>query len=483
MTAASSSSSRKPQIRPHRKSRAGCSICKRRKVKCDEQKPCSNCVGFGLPCDLVSDGARLEYDTASASDPAPRRGRGRPRKIWTSATEPPATASSPPSTTSAPESLAAVDVGAAPAINLDNAELLLHFVSTTAETLAGGESLNMREFWARNAPHIGLSHKFVLNFVLASAAFHLAYLVKKKGYGTDGEGVNNTTRSLCLARRSHGDYLSLAQQHLTAGLSGFSAQLSQPGPDNCGALYLGAVLTSYCTFAAGPTSPDDLLVCTADREGRSDMKDVAASSASWMPFVHGVRLMHQSFSPDVLFAGLMEPLRIGPPQGPLQQPVYARDGFPRIDWEAALDGLREFIAGGSPDGKPPSTAVYLGPLDNLIGIYAATYGRRSSPGGEITYEGPSENQFIFGWLYRVGPEFVACVRRRDPHALLVLAYYAVLLGGEGIRGGWFVEGWREHIVARVGDFVLDTECRGWMRWPMEQAAPKGDSNGGGASPR
>jgi hypothetical protein len=133
---ATATSSTRKTIRPHRKSRAGCSLCKRRKVKvsqslssfpflllpsaihlkeplsypvfvmlwlsaslllvacvvvrlawsltdnfhqCNEEKPCSNCVSFGLPCDLVSDGGRVEHGPVSVQ----RRGRGRPRKVWT----------------------------------------------------------------------------------------------------------------------------------------------------------------------------------------------------------------------------------------------------------------------------------------------------------------------------------------------------------------------------------------------------------------
>ncbi|KAF8854263.1 hypothetical protein BDZ45DRAFT_728926 [Acephala macrosclerotiorum] len=37
----------------HRKSRNGCSSCKKRKVKCDERCPCSNCRKRGLDCSLV----------------------------------------------------------------------------------------------------------------------------------------------------------------------------------------------------------------------------------------------------------------------------------------------------------------------------------------------------------------------------------------------------------------------------------------------
>ncbi|KAK4044289.1 hypothetical protein C8A01DRAFT_12286 [Parachaetomium inaequale] len=481
MTAASSPSTRK-SIRPHRKSRAGCSLCKRRKVKCGEEKPCRNCISFGLPCDLVSDGERVEYSTA----PAARRGRGRPRKIWTGSVQSPnhCSAATGPSHIASPLSRRSptcsplpVDVDPA-RIDLDNAELLLHFVTTTAETFAGGESPGLNRFWTRNAPQIGLSHAFVLHLIFASAAFHLAYLAKEESE----QGLIDINAQLPPHSRGRAGYLFLAQQHLTAGASGFSRQLSRPGPDNCGALYLGAVLTSYCTFAAGPTSRDDLLVCTADAGDTQDATAASSSSASWMPFVYGVRLMHQSFSPDVLFAGLMAPFRTGPVAGSLEEPVCVQNGFRRLDWEDALDGLREFIARsgvvpGGETGTGSTTAVCFAALDAIIEIYAATYGRRSSPDGDATYTGPSANQFVFGWLYRVEYEFVACVRRREPYALLVLAHYAVLLNGDTIQRGWFIKGWREHIIARVGEFLANGECSEWMRWPMEQAAPKGERRG------
>ena len=319
----------------------------------------------------------------------------------------------------------------------------------------------MLHFWTRNVPHLGLSHPFVLHFVLALAAFHLAYLARE--IRPDDKDV--------VPRRSPSDYLTVAQKHFTAGVSGFSSQLSEPTPDNCGALYLGAVLTSYCTFADGPTSRDDLLVCTG---GRGDPP--ATASRSHLPFVSGVRLMHQSFSPDVLFAGLMEPLLQGPTPL-LEKPIYARDGFPRLDWEEALDGLREFIVDASAgkdsstrlEGHPARTAekLSLKALDDLVGIYAAIYGR-CDPEGEIMCHGPPQNQFVFGWLYRVEPEFAGCVRRHDPCALLVLAHFAVLLNGKTIREGWYIEGWKKHVVARVGELLEGGRYSELMRWP-EQA--------------
>ncbi|KAK3995205.1 hypothetical protein QBC44DRAFT_29489 [Cladorrhinum sp. PSN332] len=472
---ASASLASKQSIRPHRKSRTGCSTCKRRKVKCDEEKPCSNCVNFGLPCDLVPETSHLLQGTA----PVPRRGRGRPRKVWAAADSPTTNTASPLSSATPTPSPQTTDVDSAP-LNVNNVELLLHFLTTTTETLASAGS-HMHEFWTRNAPHIGLSHSFVLHLIFASAAFHLAYLAKY--VRSPGEGRRASARPC--RRRSRGEYLSLAQQHLTVGLSGFSAQLTRASPENCGALYLGAVLTSYCTFAAGPTSSEDLLVGTAN-----DARDPVGSdsNSSWMPFVYGVRLMHETFSPDVLFAGSMAPLKGASPRRPLEDPIYVRDGFPRLDWEAALDGLRVFIAGvvrsgedqqvGAPSAltersgaESAKTPTYLHALDGLIGIYAATYGRQG-PDGEISYDGPSENEFIFGWLYRMDPAFVSSVRRREPCAMLVLAHYAVLLNAETIPGAWYVEGWRQHIIEAVVGFLVEGEHRNWMRWPMEQIVPE-----------
>ncbi|KAF4333109.1 hypothetical protein FBEOM_13091 [Fusarium beomiforme] len=47
--------------RPHRKSRKGCDACKRRKVKCDERMPCTNCIQRNEQC--------LQPHQISISDP------------------------------------------------------------------------------------------------------------------------------------------------------------------------------------------------------------------------------------------------------------------------------------------------------------------------------------------------------------------------------------------------------------------------------
>lgn len=343
----------------------------------------------------------------------------------------------------------------------------------------------MQEFWTHHVPHMGLSRNFVLHLVLALAAFHLAYLASNDKDAASHSDGGRTPSPPSGRRRSRQQYLSLAQQHFTTGLAGFSAELAEPNGENCGSLYLGAVLTSYCTFAAGPTTPEDLLVGTANEATSLSPLD-GDSSGPWMPFVHGVRLMHESFSPDVLFSGPMAPMGRGSPRRPLEDPVCVRDGFPRLDWEAALRDLRAFIAGcvetvreEKQVGKLPPTVpdlsdtvseeirVCLRALDRLIGIYAATYGRQESD-GKLSYQGPGENQFVFGWLYTMEQAFVSSVRRREPCSMLVLAYFAVLLNSDTLPGAWYIEGWRQHIIETVLEFLVEDEYRDWMRWPVQQ---------------
>ncbi|KAB5536230.1 hypothetical protein GE09DRAFT_971778 [Coniochaeta sp. 2T2.1] len=462
-------SSTKRSIRPHRKSRNGCSSCKRRKVKCDECKPCGNCKSFGLPCELDPQIDKANVPVIYCTAPSKPRGRGRPRKLWSAAITPPASVSPLSSTTPAadnPEVESPPDSDAdTVSIDLDNAELLLHFITKTAGTLAG-ENPAIQRFWTQSAPLIGLSHAYVLQLIFALSALHIAH--DSESDGADNGGLHPP-------RKEASHYRSLAQRHLNAGLSGFTAELSRAGPDNCGALYLGATLTTYCTFASGPTNEDDLLVCTADGAGAEDATMPAASSSSWMPFVYGVRLMRQSFSEEQLFTGPMAVFRPGAPEQCPRRPVRARNGIDRVDWEDALGRLRAFITGGSTgengdDGEMVSDTsrrdVCLKALDDLIDIYIATYGRRNTDGGEAQV--PPEKQFVFGWLYHIKREFVARVRRREPEALLVLAYYAVLLNGDGVPDGWYVKGWRKHIVSRIADLFVDEEIRALMLWPMNQ---------------
>ncbi|GJN79871.1 hypothetical protein PLIIFM63780_003393 [Purpureocillium lilacinum] len=314
-------------------------------------------------------------------------------------------------------------------LNVADLELLHHFTTCTAQSLAGSDSEDdpIARFWSRNVPKLGLDHHFVLHLLLAVAGYHLAHM---KGR----------------SERAAQPYLSLAERHTAVGLTEFARVLGRLDSGNCQALYVSAMLVCYCTFAAGPTSPEDVLVCHLDD-----------GAAQWLPLIKGVRLINETVGPDVLFSGLMAPLA---PSGESEDTgaKFARDGFPRVDWEKPLDNLRDLVSSSAGE----SANVCLEALGGLSATYAAIYGR----GADGFYDGPQSCQFVFGWLYRIQDAFVALLRRREAPALAILAYFAVLL--RTLDDCWFVHGWCSHIVESVCRFV-GPDYAGCLQWAVAQA--------------
>ncbi|KAI0863933.1 hypothetical protein F4860DRAFT_23533 [Xylaria cubensis] len=119
--------------RPHFKSRRGCLTCKRRRVKCDEQSPCSNCLKRHERC-IHSKGAG-----GGSIEPNPR--------------------------ISQPSS----ELAASSGINLLHLELFSHFQRDLVDTLA------FSEIWERVLPW-SFQEPYIMCTVLCLAATHLSTL-------------------------------------------------------------------------------------------------------------------------------------------------------------------------------------------------------------------------------------------------------------------------------------------------------------------
>ncbi|SPO04364.1 related to C6 transcription factor [Cephalotrichum gorgonifer] len=117
--------------RHYPKTKTGCRTCKRRKIKCDEERPsCRNCLKHNVDCDFL---------------PA-----SRPLGV--------------PSTTAAPGS---------DSMNLLDLELLLNYANVTFATFSHDRIL--QDFWKHVVPRMGLQCDFVMRSVLAISALHIAF--------------------------------------------------------------------------------------------------------------------------------------------------------------------------------------------------------------------------------------------------------------------------------------------------------------------
>ncbi|KAI1370138.1 hypothetical protein F4677DRAFT_458091 [Hypoxylon crocopeplum] len=432
----------KSSRRSHRKSRNGCLHCKRRKVKCDEARPaCNNCVRFSIGCeypkpkdapsDIIIEELSLNAVLPTENPittPIPRRGRGRPRKDWTvpaATSNESATSPSSATTTVTASSLGLSSLEDTFSLGVADTELLLHFISTTSRSLIGCHRTedSMWKFWAFEVPRIGLSNHFVLHLVLAIASHQLARF--QVGPGTDD----------C---RSH--YFTLAQNHFQEGLAGFRLTLPNLNESNGIALYISAILVCWCSFSAGPTGSNDLLVCDVGDEG----------ATCSIPLVHGVRIIRTAMESSNASSSMM------PSGTDRENAATYSNHFPTIEWEKPLHDLHDHIA----TSDSPNFEIYLFALYDMQGIFEEVCGKSDG-----SRSGSSYNCFVFGWLYRMEDSFVSCVRATEPPALLLLAYYAVLLGT--MSECWFIEGWPQHLISRVEELV-GPEDEVFIQWPREQ---------------
>ncbi len=66
------------------------------------------------------------------------------------------------------------------------------------------------------------------------------------------------------------------------------------------------------------------------------------------------------------------------------------------------------------------------------------------------------------WLVRVSGEYISLLARRQPEALVVLAYYAVVL--HRAREHWIVRDVGEALIRAVGSY-LGRYWADWLDWP------------------
>ncbi|KAK2623857.1 hypothetical protein QTJ16_007038 [Diplocarpon rosae] len=118
--------------RPHRKTKTGCLVCKKRKIKCDETHPeCDNCIKHSLSCEYAPAKANIIPSSGYIASNGPHD------------------------------------------LNMVDLELLHHFSVATAFTLHRDPAI--RRIWSITVPQLGFNHDFVMHGILALAALHMGY--------------------------------------------------------------------------------------------------------------------------------------------------------------------------------------------------------------------------------------------------------------------------------------------------------------------
>ncbi|KAF3385423.1 hypothetical protein F1880_002093 [Penicillium rolfsii] len=261
----------------------------------------------------------------------------------------------------------------------------------------------------------GMEFPSILHLILALSALHLAH-------------KNPAFRE---------KYIRQADSHFTFGVRTVTSVLSQLNADNCQKVYMAASLICFVYFGCGPR-PGEYLIFS-DR-----------GTAEWQVLLCGVRTIVSSYRSRV-FSDILEP------KAEETERVLSDDM--RVDLHEHsihVEALQRLVEQEITDEG--HRAPYNAAIKDLLEIMRQVYEKRSAGG-----TGLGLMHLIIGWLYRLPEDLVGLLQEKEPRALVILAYWAVML--KYMDDVWFMKGWSEHVLSGISG-GLKPEYRPWIEWPL-----------------
>ncbi|KAH8663887.1 hypothetical protein BGZ61DRAFT_288313, partial [Ilyonectria robusta] len=412
--------------RPHMKSRNRCSECRRRKVKCGEDKPrCSACVRNEAPC-LYPDVARRLTSPVDSVTPI------NSYRASSASTSYSTQNSCSKGSSSVEEALTS--------FGMDDMVLFHQWIFHTSRTII--QSPNIDHCWQVTFPNIGFHHPFVMHGILSLAALHLAL--------TDPG-----------SRKQHS--LDAARHHNTA-LRGFREgidhMVTSEDYSNSDALFACSILNMIYIFGM-------LGGLHSSLDGKPGLRQRTARvlGGEWIPMVRGIGAIIQPAA--------YEQIRLGP----LAQ-LVSLDHWEELDSDSDLavnDEHFRVVPEAWAALPIPDIDVYNDAWRMLrrCYLYSMQFAGNSAVGGGhegLPSEGEKEWTFNRQWagsiafLHETSEEYLLRVHQRQPPALVIFSYFGALL--HDLDDYWFLQGWGRDIVEVVNE-SLGSYWRPWTKWPRQ----------------
>lgn len=292
-----------------------------------------------------------------------------------------------------------------PLVDLDSIELLHHWYTSTVLTMT--PEVDQQEMWRTTAVTHALSHPFLLREILASAALHTATCKPDK----------------------QGLYITRATELQNDALSKFR-EVEVTDESNCIAILLFSSLLGVHLLADRSRTRgigfsgylDHVLGCISLL--RSVMKLVLQE---WMPFFQNseIKPLMRSRNP---------------------QPPY--DNIP-VECRNLDDLIKEADLG------PISITAYNTAIDRLFWLLALT---------EIPSVQHDTACWAISWPVQLPDDYIMLLNQRRPEALIILAYYGVVL--HFYRGAWTIGDTGSCLVKAISAQVGSFWGR-WLAWPLQ----------------
>ncbi|EMD62748.1 hypothetical protein COCSADRAFT_146826 [Bipolaris sorokiniana ND90Pr] len=414
--------------RSHTKSRNGCIQCKRRRIKCDEEKSgCGYCMRRGTRCVFP----RFSKISAPATLSLPVT----PHAPTISACSPGLSDCSTLHTFAKISPRNFDDGGELDSFTMNDLILLHHWSLVTSLTMVNTPGVD--HIWQTVMVQIGAQHPYVMHGIFSLTALHLAYLDSTKKH----------------------TLIATAAQHHNRALRDFQTKLCNINEEDSDALFASASINMLYVFATfGNLYYGDANESPADYRSRILGED-------WIPLIRGVNRLIQQIREVVNVGPLSSLLRIGN-WNELDPDAVS------VPYDAELQSLKSIWA-DSADALVYDESLYL-----LRKCWAWTTLFQSiskhlfpdvAPHPDWEYNRSWSGPFI--WLSLAPDDFFLRLQQRHPAALILFAHFGGL--SAGLEGYWWMEGWGKNIVAAVND-ILGSYWDARIELPRRLVARTGD---------
>ncbi|KAJ5601791.1 hypothetical protein N7510_011325 [Penicillium lagena] len=304
--------------------------------------------------------------------------------------------------------------------NLDpiDVKILDHYFSSSYKSFVTNETTET--IWLDVVPDLAYNNPFLLRGILACTALHMAYL-------------NRPQRQT---------YTLRACAHQDAALPEFRYAINHPDEKNCDAIMSFAYLLIIYSFATDSENTTNSFLIVDETHENADKPELILPQ--WLHFIRaGCSMLCdvwdriQSGPASALASAWEEQFDVG------------NDNLPYLDY---------FVSLVPSDGSwsDESTKIYKSAAHALATSFA--YIERAKSKANVNMW-----NVLAVWPMRVEVAFISLLSERHPGALILLAYYCVIL--KDMEDCWYFEGRPVKLLASIAD-VLDARWCPYIQEPI-----------------
>lgn len=298
------------------------------------------------------------------------------------------------------EASLAADIDSSTTLNLENIDLIIHWFTKTVYTVNPPSKPAAIEICQTVILHQAMKHHFLLHGLLAMSALHLA------DYKPESQ-----------------KYTRVAIAHHTKGLSQFQSILDNIDESNFSAIIAFSSLTIMFQFGLSrcPTYNSGMEILNA---------------------------LEQTF---ILCKGWQKIVRIA-------------DG---LDCRAGTQSIRSSSKPYT-SRLPQEIEAKFGQLHSLnhdqnVAVYALTISSLRSVFEMLADKGTADPHAVVEWVHTIPEDFIFLIREREKMALLIVAYYCIVL--DSVPQVWWIRGRARPLLEVIGREIKDPAYRGLLEWP------------------